>query len=131
MKILIVDDDFVCRNLLQEILKDYGSTHIATDGKEAVAAVRAAIDSGEPYNLICLDILMPEMDGQQALQQIRDMEEAAGFTASRGTMILMITSLGDLKNLQASFDRHCDGYVIKPFTSAEVLDNLRRLKLIK
>ena len=66
MKTLIVEDDFTSRLLLQEILKRFGEIHIAVNGKEAVAAVRSAMDAGVPYDLICLDMMMPEMDGREA-----------------------------------------------------------------
>ena len=131
MKILIVEDDFTNRMFLQEVLKSYGSTHIAVNGKEAVAAVRAAMSSGEPYNLICLDIMMPEMDGQQALREIRALEEAEGTMSSRGAKIIMTTALGDLKNVFASFNSLCDAYVTKPIDRAKLLDELRKLELIK
>jgi len=131
MKILIVDDDFMSRNLLHEMLKDYGITHSAVNGKEAVAAVHTAIESGKPYNLICLDILMPELDGQQALRQIRAREEAAGLTSSDTAKIIMITTLGDSKNLFASFKSQCDGYVIKPIDINKLQEELCKLGLIK
>ncbi len=131
MKILIVEDDFTNRMFLQEVLKSYGSTHIAVNGKEAVAAVRAAMSSGEPYNLICLDIMMPEMDGQQALREIRALEEAEGTMSSRGAKIIMTTALGDPKNVFASFNSLCDAYVTKPIDRAKLLDELRKLELIK
>ena len=131
MKILIVDDDFMSRKLLQEMLKPYGSTHIAVDGQEAVDAVRVAVVEGNPYNLICLDILMPGMDGQQALKQIRAMEEMDGKNSSKGAKIIMITTLGDPKSVMASFKSLCDGYVVKPIDIAKLLSELRKLKLIK
>jgi len=131
MKILIVDDDFISRELLQEILKRYGSTHIAVNGMEAVAAVRAAMASGEPYNLICMDFMMPEMDGQHAVQQIRALEEAEGIISSNRAKIIMTTVLDAPKNDIASFKSLCDAYVVKPIYSVRLLDELRKLKLIK
>ena len=131
MKILIVDDDFMSRKVLQEMLKSCGSTHIAVDGKEAMDAVRAAVASGEPYNLICLDILMPGMDGQEALKQIRAMEEADGKNSSMGAKIIMTTALGDAKNVVASFKSLCDGYLVKPFVNAALQVELRKLNLIE
>ena len=131
MKILIVDDDFMSRNLLLEVLKDYGTIHIATEGKEAVEAVRVAMVSGKPYNLICLDIMMPKMDGQQALRKIRDMEEADGITSTNGAKIIMTTALGNPKNAITSFKSLCDGYVVKPIDISKLQDELRKLKLVK
>jgi len=131
MKILIVDDDFTSRIVLQEILKAYGPTYIAVNGKEAVVAVRAAMSAGEPYSLICMDIMMPEMDGQQAIKQIRAAEEAEGIISTEGAKIIMTTALGDLKNVFASFKSLCDGYVVKPLDRTKLLDELRKLELIK
>ena len=130
MKILIVEDDFTSRLLLQEILKNYGSCHIAVNGKEAVEAARSARKNGEPYDLICLDIMMPEMDGQDALHQIRADEETQGIISTHGAKIMMITALGDIKNVSAAYGKLCDGYMTKPIHQAKLLEDLRGLKLI-
>jgi two-component system chemotaxis response regulator CheY len=131
MKILIVDDDFTCRNLLKEMTKSYGSIHMAVNGKEAVDAVSAAMAAGEPYDLICLDVMMPEMDGQQALAAIRALEVAQGINSSKGAKIVMATALGDAKNAIASFKNLCDAYVVKPIDKVKLLNELRKLKLIE
>jgi two-component system chemotaxis response regulator CheY len=131
MKTLIVEDDFTSNLLLQEILKQYGTCHSALNGQLAVEAVRTAIDSGEPYDLICLDIMMPEMDGHEALQTIRDIEEAKGIPAVRGARVVMTTALEDSKNILASFKGQCDVYLAKPIEKAKLLSELRKLKLIE
>jgi two-component system, chemotaxis family, chemotaxis protein CheY len=131
MKTLIVEDDFTSRLYLQEILKKYGPTHVAMNGKEAVEAVRAALEAGEPFDLICLDIMMPEMDGQAALQQIRALEEAKGIIPIKGARIVMTTALSDSKNILASFKGQCDFYLTKPVDKARLLEELRKLKLIE
>ena len=78
VKFLIVDDDPACRRLLKHFLSPYGHCDLAFDGREAIAAVRIAMDNESPYDLICLDIMMPEMDGQTALREIRGLEEEKG-----------------------------------------------------
>ena len=131
MKTLIVEDDFTSSLLLQEILKHYGPSHTALNGKEAVEAVRAALESGEPYDLICMDIMMTEMDGQAALQQIRALEEAKGIIPIKGARIVMTTALSDSKNILGSFKSQCDIYLTKPVDKAKLLGELRKLKLIE
>jgi two-component system chemotaxis response regulator CheY len=131
MKTLVVEDDFTSSLLLREILKHYGPAHTALNGQQAVDAVRTAIDSGEPYDLICLDIMMPEMDGHEALQQIRALEEAKGIIAIDGAKIIMTTALDDSKNILASFKDQCDIYLTKPVDKAKLLGELRKLKLIE
>jgi len=130
MKTLIVEDDFTSRLLLQELLKGYGPSHVAVNGKEAVEATRLALEAGEPYDLICLDIMMPEMDGQQALRNIRAQEEARGIISSNGAKIVMTTALGDLKNVSAAYSGLCDGYLTKPIQKAKLLEELRKLGLM-
>ncbi len=131
MRTLIVDDDFTNRLLLQEILKGYGPAHIATNGKEAVEAIRAAQDAKEPYDLVCLDIMMPEMDGQEALKQIRAIEEKADIKMGQGVKVIMTTALDDSKNVMESFKGYCDAYVVKPIDKAKLLEEIRKLELIE
>jgi len=130
MKTLIVEDDFTSRLLLQELLKSYGTSHIAVNGKEAVDAVRLALEAGEPYDLICLDIMMPEMSGQEALRNIREQEEARGILSWNGTKIVMITALDNPKSILDAFYSLCDAYLTKPIEKARLMEELRKLKLI-
>ncbi|HAS82691.1 MAG TPA: response regulator [Verrucomicrobia bacterium] len=130
MKTLIAEDDFTSRLLLITLLKSYGQIDIAMNGKEAVEAVRLAIDADKPYDLICLDIMMPEMDGQQALKVIRNLEETHGILLSHGVKVVMTTALDDLKNVGAAYHSLCDAYLTKPIHKAKLLEELRKLVLI-
>ena len=114
MKTLIVEDDFTCRVLLQSLLAPYGDCHAAVDGKEALSAYHLAWKAGEPYDLICLDIMMPEMDGQNVLREIRGHEESWDIRSHRGATIIMTTALDDVGNVMSAFDGLCDGYLVKP-----------------
>ena len=72
MRILIVEDEITCRMLLKEILSLYGDCDIAVDGEQAIYAFRLAWEENKPYDLICMDIMMPNIDGQKALEKIRE-----------------------------------------------------------
>lgn len=130
MKALVVEDDFTSRLLLQELLRPLGYTHVAINGREAVQAVAAALESGEPYDLICLDIMMPELDGHGALKEIRAIEEARGRGGSRGARVLMTTALGDHKNVLGAFREQCDGYLVKPIDREKLFGYLKKFEIV-
>ena len=130
MRSLIVEDDFTSRLLLQTFLARYGDCHVAVNGKEAVEAFRISKDTGRDYNLICMDIMMPEMDGQTAVRQIRALEEGEGTMSSSGVKIVMVTALDDVKNVVESFKALCDAYLFKPVDTAKLLGELKTLGLV-
>ena len=131
MKTLIVEDDFTSRVLLVEILKRYGTTHVAVNGREAVDAVRAALGAAAPYDLVCLDIMMPEMDGQEALRQIRELEKTAGIGPPERATVIMTTALADRENVLEAIRGQCDFFLVKPVDARRLLEELRRLNLIQ
>jgi two-component system chemotaxis response regulator CheY len=130
MRTLIVEDDFTSRLLLQSFLAQYGECHVAVNGLEAIAAFRAAQESGRRYDLICMDIMMPEMDGQTAVREIRAIEEAAGTLSTNGAKIIMTTAVDDVKNVMKSFNSLCDAYLFKPIDTQKLLGQIRELHLV-
>lgn len=130
MKFLIVDDDEVSRKLLAKILAPFGSCDMAENGVEAVQAVSRARRRGEPYDLVTLDIMMPEMDGQEALCEIRKVEYNQGIHGREGTKVLMVTALEDTRHIIAAFRAGCEGYIVKPIDRQAVLDKLVELGLL-
>lgn len=130
MRTLIVEDDFTSRLLLQTFLSRYGECHVAINGKEAVEAFRLSQANGRAYELICMDIMMPEMDGQAAIQEIRAIEETSGTLSTSGVKIIMVTALDDVKNVVASFKALCDAYIFKPVDTTQLLNHLKSLALV-
>ena len=129
LKVLIVEDDFTSRLTLQGLLPAYGECHIAVNGKEAVEAFTAAKQSGKGYDLICMDISMPQMDGHTALKSIREIEAKDGIFGDR-VRIFMTTSKGDMKTIRASFQEICDAYIIKPIDGNKLEEQLLSFHLI-
>jgi two-component system, chemotaxis family, chemotaxis protein CheY len=131
MKILIAEDDFTSRIVLQKMLSPYGQCHTAEDGKVALEAFRTALAQGSPFNLICLDYLMPEMDGQEVIMEIRKTEDAKGISIAERAKIIVTTGLMDEDNAFATLRELCDAYLEKPVDRARLDDILRELGLIK
>jgi len=129
MRILIVDDCIDSSRLLIEYLSPLGECDVATDGGGAVAAVRSALDKNQPYDLILLDIVMPNMDGHEALQEIRKLEESEKGQLAGRTKIVMVTALSDIRNVIKSFKGLCDAYLLKPFDKNLLLVKLEELGL--
>jgi len=127
MKALIVEDDFTSRLLLQRFLQPLGEVHVAVNGREAVEAFRKARETGDPYDLVLLDIMMPEMDGQTALRALRGIEQEEGIVSSDGAKIVMTTALGDVKNVSTAYNSLCDGYLVKPIDRAKLLAQIESL----
>jgi two-component system, chemotaxis family, chemotaxis protein CheY len=130
MKTLIVEDDFTSRLLMQRLLSVYGECHVAVNGKEAVAAFNLAREQKQPYDLICLDIMLPELDGHEVLRQIRALEESGGTYSTSGVKIVMTTALRDMHNVMRAYQQLCDGYLRKPINRDELTEQLRSLRLI-
>jgi two-component system chemotaxis response regulator CheY len=130
MKFLIVDDDFDSRKLLQKILHPYGYCDVAVDGEEGVEAFRAALKENDPYNLISLDILMPNMDGQECLREIREIEKEMGVQPDQLVKVVMITGLDDSQEVHdAFFLGDATAYIVKPIRKQILLDEIRSLGL--
>ena len=127
---LIVDDERLCRALLADILEPYGQCDFAYDGAEAIDAVRLALEDGAPYDLICLDIMMPGVSGHDALQAIRDVEAEHGLRGSDVAKVIMTTALRDSKHCIQSFREGCESYVTKPIAEAELLTRMQQLGLL-
>ena len=130
MQTLIVEDDFTSRKLIQELLKPYGEADIAVNGKEALEAFRASHANGRRYDLICLDIMMPEMDGHETLREIRRIEADAGIESGAGVKIMMTTALQASKNIMQAFTDRCEAYLVKPIHRDELVRQLTMLGLI-
>lgn len=115
MNILIVEDDLISRTVLSKLLSKYGNTNVAVNGREAIHAVGMALANNDLYNLICMDIIMPEVNGHEALVKIREMERKAGCSGTERSKIIMTTALGGSEDILESFRDECDGYLVKPF----------------
>lgn len=130
MKILIVEDDFLCRKLLNHILAPLGEIDNAANGKEAVEAVTIALGENWHYDLILLDIMMPLMDGHQNLKKIKNLEQSHGIKEEQEAKVIMTTALSDRDNVVKAAKAQCSAYMIKPLTRQKILEQLSELGLL-
>ena len=130
MRALIAEDDVVSRKFLTKLLKKYGTVDITVDGEEAVNAFRYALEDREYYDLVCLDIMMPKLDGIQVLCKMREMEDGLELAEEKCAKIIMTTALSEKENIQKAFDCGCAGYAEKPINAKEFCQVLKRMELI-
>jgi two-component system, chemotaxis family, chemotaxis protein CheY len=132
MKTLVVEDDFTNRLLLQEFLTLYGECHIAVTGQEAIDAFILAKKNNNPYDLICMDIMLPGVDGHEALKQIREQEKNCNIYGSKEVKVLMISALNDPHNvMEAYYQGGANAYMVKPIDIAKLLEHLYSFGLVK
>ena len=130
MKILLAEDDFVTRKFMANFLSKYGECDVAVDGLEAVEAFALAFEDGEPYDLVCLDIMMPVMDGYQALKEIRDVEKKMNIPEEKAVKVIMTTALNDERNVKMAFELGCSVYSGKPINQERFEKALIKLGLV-
>ncbi|MBR5128164.1 MAG: response regulator [Roseburia sp.] len=130
MKILLAEDDFVTRKYMSNFLSKYGECDVTVDGMEAVDAFLMALEDGEPYDLVCLDIMMPVMDGYQALVGIRNLEKERNIPEEKAVKVIMTTALNEEKNVKMAFELGCTIYSGKPIDQERFDQALRKLGLI-
>ncbi len=131
MRILIAEDDLASRKFLYKFLSAYGSCDITVDGLEAVEAFLLAWDEEEPYQLICLDIMMPRLDGIKALRMIRDLEKQKNLLPAQRAKVIMTTALNESQTVMESFEIGCEAYAAKPIDTKKMEEVLQKMNFLK
>lgn len=131
MRTLIVEDDSTSRKILSKLLSAYGPCDLVVDGLEAIDAFLLSVKEKNPYDLICLDIMLPKVDGIKVLKAIRNLETQKGMLPSRRVKIILTTILAETKLVQEAFEIGCHGYLPKPIEAEKLNDILFDLDLIR
>lgn len=130
-RILITDDSSYQRALLRQALAPYGEISEAAGGKEACRLFAQSLDRGAPFDLVLMDILMPGMDGHNAVRLIRDIQDQAGIPEEDRVKVVMVSSLDDPENmLKAQYEEGADAYVTKPVDPELLEETLRGLDIL-
>lgn len=128
IRILIVEDDIISKNLMLAILNPYAECDVANNGKEAMEKFKEAFDAEKPFDLMCLDIMMPEKNGHEVLKEVREYEEQKGISNINDIIkIIMTTALSDFKNVAEAFKSQCEGYLVKPIRKEKLLKTIQEL----
>lgn len=131
MRILIVEDDMVSRKFLQKFLSQYGECDVVVDGLEALDAFLFSLKSNEPYDLICLDIMMPKVDGVRVLKTIRSLETQKGILPEKRVKVIMTTALTGSDFVQNAFEVGCEAFASKPIDTDKLVEVIEKIGLLK
>lgn len=131
MRILIAEDDLISRKFISRFLAEYGECDVAVDGMEALDAFLLAVKEKKPYDLICLDIMMPKIDGIRVLKAIKTLEKQQNMPIEERSKVVMLTALADKEYVKKAFDIGCEAYAAKPIDTEKFKDVLRKLDLIE
>ena len=130
MKILLAEDDYATRKFMSGFLSKYGECDVTVDGMEAVDAFLMALEDEEPYDLVCLDVMMPVMDGYQALVGIRNLEKERNISEEKAAKVIMTTALNEERNVNMAFELGCTIYSGKPIDQDRFEQALKKTGLI-
>ncbi len=130
MRTLVIDDDVSVRKLLKTMVAKLGECETAAGGEEAMAAFMKAWEDWRPFDLILLDILMPEMDGSQVLNKIRALEQKKHIPDKLRAKIIMISGVSEKEMVMACLRDGCDDFMVKPLENQLLLDKIRHFGLL-
>ena len=129
MRSLVVDDARVTQLILEKILGFYGDCQVAGNGTEAMQAVAAAFDERRPFDLICLDMGLPDFGGLQLLTKIRAFEEERQIADEQRVRVIAITAASDAATVKAVMQMG-DGYILKPINRERLIRDIQNFGLI-
>ena len=123
MKILMAEDDFASRKFMANYLGKYGECDITVDGEEAVDAFLMALEDEEPYDLICLDVMMPVLDGYGAARAIRALPEKELNTLP----IVAMTANAFEEDKRKALEAGMNGHLGKPIEIDKLMETLKSI----
>lgn len=125
MKCLIVDDEVFCREFVVTLLKDVAHCVQAESGTDALGLFTAALEKSEPFDLIVLDIMMPDMSGHETAKLIRAVEKERNAGSVK---IVMLTALNSPNDAMDSFCNHQSAaYLVKPVSKDGLFNVITKL----
>lgn len=130
-RVLIAEDDLIGRRTLKKFLSRFADCDLAVDGLETLNLFIQGLQNKEPYDLVCLDIMMPHLDGLKVLEALRDIEKQMNIPEEQRVKVIMTTALNDKQTVMQAYGLGCVGYAWKPIDFSKLQEVLLELDLIK
>ncbi|MGE5329406.1 MAG: response regulator [Deltaproteobacteria bacterium] len=130
MKILIAEDDFTSRKYVIKLLSEYGECDVTVNGLEAIEAFVMAVEEEAPYDLVCLDVMMPKVDGLRVLKYIREKEEEMGLDKEKRVKVIITTALAEEDINYKTFTEESEVFLSKPMEKSKLHEVIKKFGLI-
>ena len=130
MRILVAEDVKLIQKMLRRLLEPYGEITIAATGKEAYQEFQKTLQNKNYFDLICLDINIPEINGLDVLKNIRAAEKLNHVPLKDRAKIVIVSSSNDADVVMKAIKFGCDGYIVKPFSKEKIVAELGKLNLL-
>lgn len=128
MKILVVDDQMTTRMLLRCMLENYGEVVEANCGRDGVGVFREALSGAAPFQLVCVDLGLPDIDGNAVLEQLRA-AEIEHQVAAPATIVVVTGTVSDAAR-DGALERSADAFLTKPVSYEDVFALLARVGVV-
>lgn len=125
LKTLVVDDEPDNCALLEGILEEISACTSVYTGKAGYEKFVDAFASNQRYDVVLLDVAMPDMDGIALLEKIRNYEEKQGILLGHGTPVIMVTAHS--RTFMKSFKGGCDDFVTKPVDGDKLIEKIQTM----
>lgn len=130
IKILIAEDDPTSRNFLFKTLSGYGKCDLAVDGFEALDAFLISVNENKPYDLLCIDIMMPKFDGLKVVKAIREMEDQSKLPQEKKAKVILTTALDKAHIAKNYYDSNYEAFIQKPINTNMLIETIKGMGLI-
>ncbi len=132
LRVLIIEDEPVNRQYLLLALRKHGECLAVDSGEAGLVAHRRALDQGQPFDVVFLDIQLPGINGLKALELLRAEEDERDIPeASRAQVIVTTVMDDDQTALRAFIQGHAASFLTKPFRTGQLEDELLKLGLVQ
>jgi two-component system, chemotaxis family, chemotaxis protein CheY len=131
MRILVVDDESVSRRKMELIMRSFGQCDTVESGAAAIESFANAWENWAPFDLISLDLLMPEMNGDEVIKKIREMEKNKSVPEDKQVRIMVVTAKSDKDSIITCIQAGCNEYIVKPFDRPIVQEKLAKIFPLK
>jgi two-component system, chemotaxis family, chemotaxis protein CheY len=132
LKILLADVSMTSRLALDHIFEKYGHCDAAEDGMDCVKAFTLALELGMPYDLVCIDLMLPRIGGIDAIKMMRKIEREMGVLTADSVKIIVITAVVNPAYIfEACYRGGANQYLYKPVEKKKILEEMTKFGLIK